>query len=60
IVILMKQWAETKDHLPAVVSILISSVCLLCFGKTNFLLPSMILLLIAMIWHSRRMRGREQ
>ncbi|MEG2908568.1 MAG: AzlC family ABC transporter permease [Erysipelotrichaceae bacterium] len=59
IVILMKQWAETKDHIPAVISILISSLCLLLFGKTNFLLPSMILLLIAMIWHSRRMRGRE-
>lgn len=42
VVIFIGQWKTQKDHKPAVIGILCSTVCLIIFGQSNFIIPSMI------------------
>ena len=39
-----EQWITNKNHLPAITGILSSMICLIIFGKENFLIPSMIII----------------
>lgn len=40
--IVTDQWIQNKDHMPAIIGIGSSIVCLLIFGGSNFLIPSMV------------------
>ena len=46
IVIFVNQWKETKDHIPAVLGLISSAVCLAIFGADKFIIPSMILITV--------------
>ena len=46
LVILINQWREQSNHLPALVGVLGSVVCLLLFGPDRFLPPAMGLILL--------------
>lgn len=46
IVIFTDQWLTSKDHLPALIGLICSLVCLLLFGSGNFIIPSMLSILI--------------
>ena len=37
----VEQWLSTKDHLPAIIGVISTAVCLLLFGSELFLIPSM-------------------
>ena len=37
----VEQWLSTKDHVPALVGVLCTALCLLVFGSELFLIPSM-------------------
>ena len=39
-----EQWLTSKDHLPALTGFLSTLLCLLVFGKENFLIPAMLLI----------------
>lgn len=41
--IFVDQWREAKSHLPAIVGLCSAAVCLLIFGGSNFILPSLII-----------------
>lgn len=41
VVIFTEQWESSKEHLPAIVGVAVSVVCLILFGASNFILPSM-------------------
>ena len=43
VTIFMDQWREAKSHLPAIVGLCSAAVCLLIFGGSNFILPSLII-----------------
>ena len=43
IIIFIDQWEKTKNHFPAIVSIIVALICLFVFGKTVFMLPSLII-----------------
>ena len=45
--VFLEQWLSAKDHIPALTGVGAAVVCLLFFGKDNFLIPTM--LLIALI-----------
>ncbi|MBP9995661.1 MAG: AzlC family ABC transporter permease [Lachnospiraceae bacterium] len=51
-----KQWTETKDHMPAIIGAVSSLLCLFIFGKDNFLIPTMIIMIIA-LYVLRLIRG---
>lgn len=51
VVIFINQWRERKNHLPALIGVGVSALCLLAFGPDRFLPPAMglILLLFALL-----------
>lgn len=42
VVIFVEQWESTGNHIPALLGLFISVLCLLLFGADNFLIPAMI------------------
>ncbi len=39
--VFIEQWLSTKKHAPAIIGVAISVICLVLFGKDNFLIPTM-------------------
>ena len=48
ITVFVDQWRETKQHIPALAGIGVTLICLLIFGKENFLIPSMVLIVVVL------------
>ncbi len=46
VVMFINQWEENKNHLPALIGIACSVICLFLFGAESFLIPSMIGIII--------------
>ena len=59
VTIFVEQWLSTKNHLPALIGVAATAVCLLIFGKDLFLIPSMILIAGALILMGSRERRAE-
>lgn len=53
----VEQWLSNKDHLPALIGVVSTAVCLMLFGKEIFLIPSMAL--IAILLTVSRKTGRR-
>lgn len=49
VTIFVEQWLSTKDHIPALIGLGTTALCLLIFGKDIFLIPSMVLIAAALI-----------
>lgn len=58
VVIFIDQWKESKTHLPQLVGIGASVVCLVLFGAQSFLLPTMIALLVLFGGLKKRMEAK--
>jgi 4-azaleucine resistance transporter AzlC len=58
IVIVVSQWENNSDHLIVVLSFIISIVCLIIFGSSDFLLPAMIMIIV-MLDILKRIRGSK-
>lgn len=43
-----EQWLTAKDHIPAITGLVSTLVCLLLFGKEQFLIPSMLLITLVL------------
>ena len=50
----MEQWLSTKDHVPALMGLGASVLCLLFFGPDSFLIPSMLLILLGLTLYRRK------
>lgn len=48
VVIFVEQWQSAKSHIPALVGLGVTLVCLLIFGAGRFLIPAMILITLAL------------
>lgn len=59
VVIFLNQWMETKNHVPAVVGVLSSALCLILFGADNFIIPSMVLILISFTVLKKREESKQ-
>ena len=53
-----EQWLSTKNHLPAIIGVASTVLCLVLFGRDVFLIPSM--LLIAVLLTVTRKTGRRK
>lgn len=49
VVIFVEQWLTAKSHLPALIGLASGLVCLLLFGSENFILPTMICIMIILL-----------
>ncbi len=50
-----EQWLTAKDHVPALTGLLSTLLCLVVFGRDNFLIPAMLLITLVLTL----LRGRE-
>ncbi len=55
LVIFLNQWEQRKGHLPAVIGVVVSVICLIVFGPDQFILPSMALILAVLTMCRRRL-----
>lgn len=53
-----EQWLSTKHHLPAIIGVVSTVLCLVLFGRDVFLIPSMVL--IAVLLTVTRKTGRRK
>ena len=56
IVIVVSQWENSKDHLPVMLSFVVSLICLAVFGSNDFLIPSMVCIIVS-LFVLRKIRG---
>lgn len=49
-----EQWLTTKDHVPALTGLLCTLLCLVVFGRDNFLIPTMLLITLVLTLFRRR------
>lgn len=61
VTVFVEQWQSAKDHIPAVTGIVSALLCLILFGADNFLIPTMILITLALTvyrnWEGGRSHG---
>ena len=55
IVIMTEQWMSSKEHLPALLGIATTVVCLLIFGAEFFIIPSMALIAVELLLFRKRL-----
>lgn len=49
-----EQWLTTKDHVPALTGLFSTLLCLVVFGRENFLIPAMLLITLVLTFLRRR------
>lgn len=47
VVIFIDQWKTAKNHIPAIIGVISALICRLIFGASDFIIPSMILILLS-------------
>lgn len=58
VTLFVEQWLTHKNHLPAIIGVVVTIACLAIFGKEIFLIPSMVL--IAVLLTVSRKTGRRK
>ncbi len=51
ITILIEQWQSMKKHYPAIMGATVTAACLVAFGKENFMIPAMLVILLMLCLH---------
>ena len=59
VVIFVEQWMKDKSHVSAILGIVLSVISLLLFGPDHFVIPAMILMLLALIALRPRLHTEE-
>lgn len=59
VTIFVEQWLSTKNHLPAIIGVAATAVCLLVFGKDIFLIPSMVIIALLLTLTQKTGRRKE-
>ena len=48
VTVFVEQWVSTKEHRPALLGVAATLLCLVVFGQEIFLIPSMVLITLAL------------
>lgn len=54
VVIVLNQWMDSKEHLPALIGVVLGIICLLLFGPDKFLLPALTFTALILLGGKRR------
>lgn len=54
VTVFVEQWLSTKDHIPALIGVFSSVVCLMFFGADSFLIPTMALITVLLALYGRK------
>ena len=55
IVIMVEQWLSTKEHLPAILGVVTTVVCLVIFGADLFIIPAMVLIALELVLFRKKL-----
>ena len=55
VVMFINQWEESKDHRPALAGLGCSLLCLVVFGSSQFIVPSMALIVLSFLLGRRKL-----
>ena len=59
-VMFLDQWDSASRHLPALIGVICSLACLLIFGKSNFMIPAMALIILSFFLCRNRLDAPDQ
>lgn len=59
VTIFVEQWLTTKEHKPALIGIITSVICLAVFGADGFLIPTMSMIVVLLIWQKSKLKIKE-
>lgn len=59
ITVFVEQWKSTKNHIPALTGVFASGICLIIFGADNFLIPSMLMISLALSFGRKYIDRKE-
>ena len=57
VTVFVEQWKSTKDHIPALIGVICSLLCVVVFGPGNFLIPAMLLITLALTLYRGKKEG---
>ena len=57
VTVFVEQWKSAADHIPAIIGVGASLLCLLAFGPGSFLIPTMILITLALTLYRKKKEG---
>lgn len=60
VVIFVEQWLTSENHIPALTGLVAGMGCLFIFGSSNFILPTMICIMIVLLSCRRGLKPREE
>lgn len=60
VVIFLEQWLASKNHLPALLGMVAAVLCILLFGRDNFVLPTMIVIMSCLLIGKRWFEKNEK
>lgn len=60
VVIFVGQWKTQKNHKPAITGVLCSIICLVVFGQSNFIIPSMVAILAVLSIFRKEVKEEEE
>ncbi|MCM1091326.1 MAG: AzlC family ABC transporter permease [Butyrivibrio sp.] len=60
VTIFIEQWVSTKEHRPALIGVGASVLCLVIFGSGSFLIPSMVIILAALLMLRGKLEKKEE
>ena len=57
VTVFVEQWISTEDHVPALIGVICSVLCLMLFGADSFLIPAMVLITAALALYGKQKGG---
>ncbi|MBP3305512.1 MAG: AzlC family ABC transporter permease [Oscillospiraceae bacterium] len=60
VTVFVDQWLSTKNHLPAIIGVMSTLVCLLLFNQDIFLIPSMVLIALLLTLSRKAGKGAKR
>ncbi len=60
VTVFIEQWLSTKNHIPAVLGIISTVICLFVFGSEIFLIPSMIIITVVLLLMKQKPTKKQE
>ena len=57
VVIFVSQWQSQKNHIPAMIGVAASVLCLILFGPNSFIIPSMLVIILVFTLFKKQIKG---
>lgn len=59
VVIFLEQWLKEKNHISSCIGLLVSAVCLICFGADSFMIPTMVTVVVLLTVSKKKLERTE-